>query len=123
MAKDRRGSILVYTLVVMSLLCLIATSLLSRSIDDYRADSALADRIRAHYLAEAGIAYAQAHLARDSFVPCPSGRVELVSPENLFPAGFTPPEISIERGGSGIWQIVSIGRSGVAKQIIRVPLD
>ena len=123
MKNSRQGSILVYTLIVVALLCVIATSTLSRSFDDYRADLALADRIRAHYLAEAGSVYALASLRDQPFVPCPSGRMVLNLPAGLLPAEYAAPEVHLERMGNGKWQVVSVGRSGIARQVVRRLLD
>lgn len=123
MIHDNRGSVLVYTLIVVSLLCLIATSTLARSLDDYRADAVLADRIRAHYLAEAGATYGKARLREESLVPCPSGRVDVEIPEGLFPADVRAPEVTYERLPNGKWEIVSVGRSGMARQVVRVALE
>jgi Na+-transporting NADH:ubiquinone oxidoreductase subunit NqrC len=123
MDNDQQGSILIYTLIVMSLLCIIATSTFARSLDDYKADSALADRIQSHYLAEAGVAYARARFSEEPFVPCATGRVALIFPDGLLPPGFTIPEVHMERAANGHWQIVSVGRAGVGRQTVRVPLD
>ena len=114
---------MIYTLMVISLLCIIATSAFTRSLDDYKADSALADRIQSHYLAEAGAAYARAKLSAEPFAPCPSGRSEVILPVGLLPPEFAMPEVYVERGVDGQWQIVSTGRSGVGRQVVRIPLD
>ena len=123
MAKDEKGSILVFTLAVLSLLCLISTSMLVVALNDYRANAAVANRIQAYYLAEAGAAFASAYVLANGFTACPSGKVAIPFPEDLFPAGFPAPTVHLERDASGTWQVVSVGKIGVAVQVVRVNIE
>jgi hypothetical protein len=125
MAKDERGSILAFTLAVMSLLFVLGTALLMLSANDYLANTAVADRVQAFYLAEAGLAYGKAYVQanRAEVSALMTGSLTIAyEGEELLP-GISAPLIRFERDAAGTLHLVSEARVGRAVQVVRAVIE
>lgn len=125
MSKDEKGSILAFTLAVMSLLFLLAASMLMLSSNTHLANTSVADRINAFYLAEAGATYGRsfAHANWGTIAALSTDVLEITyAGEELLP-GVASPSIKVERDASGNLQLVSSARVRSSFQVVRAVLS